>query len=96
MKKSIMILIFSLFSLGLTGCSLDASMEAIESFIPIKFADFKAAGLISGSTQRGHTTDYSYQVQSSVGNYTSRSAEQTTTDNSYKVSSSLQGAFVSK
>ena len=81
-----------------TGCSMEASIGEITGEIAIKFQDpAKTTGLVSGSTQTGTASGggVTYSVQSTVGNYMS-GIEQTTTDNSYKVYSSVQGAIVSQ
>lgn len=90
-----------LFVLGIltlaTGCSMEASLESLTE-IADKFMDpAKTTGLVSGSTQTGTATGggVTYYVQSTVGNYMS-GIEQGTTDNSYKVYSSVQGAIVSQ
>ncbi|WP_374075326.1 hypothetical protein [Bdellovibrio bacteriovorus] len=82
-----------------TGCSMEASLEQLAELAPapIKFQDpAKTTGLVSGSTQTGTATGggVTYHVQSTVGNYMS-GIEQTTSDNTYKVYSSVQGAIVS-
>ncbi|WP_295904664.1 hypothetical protein [uncultured Bdellovibrio sp.] len=96
MKK--LILLSSLLAFA-TGCSMDASLEQLAKNLPapIKFQDpAKTTGLVSGSTQTGTATGggVTYHVQSTVGNYMS-GIEQTTSDNTYKVYSSVQGAIVS-
>lgn len=94
MKKLILL---SLLVLA-TGCSMEASLEQLAVNSPIKFQDpAKTTGLVSGSTQTGTATGsdgVTYHVQSTVGNYMS-GIEQTTSDNTYKVYSSVQGAIVS-
>ncbi|WP_253696414.1 hypothetical protein ACLWBD_14510 [Bdellovibrio sp. HCB117] len=94
MKKLILL---SLVVLA-TGCSMEASLEQLAKEVPtIKFQDpAKTTGLVSGSTQTGTASGggVTYHVQSTVGNYMS-GIEQTTSDNSYKVYSSVQGAIVS-
>lgn len=90
------ILLISLLLMA-TGCSLDASLEQLTSELPIKFQDpAKTTGLVSGSTQTGTASGggVTYHVQSTVGSYMS-GIEQTTSDGSYKVYSSVQGAIVS-
>lgn len=82
-----------------TGCSMDASLMDIGKVAgPItKMQDpAKTTGLVSGSTQTGTTTGGGtvYHVQSTVGSYMS-GIEQTTSDGTYKVYSSVQGAIVS-
>ncbi|WP_413612352.1 hypothetical protein [Bdellovibrio sp. HCB-110] len=93
-NKLILLLLLAI----LTGCSLEASLEQLAGeAAPIKLQDpAKTTGLVSGSTQTGTATGggVTYHVQSTVGNYLSE-MEQTTTDNSYKVYSSVQGAIVS-
>ncbi|KYG68380.1 hypothetical protein AZI87_03780 [Bdellovibrio bacteriovorus] len=77
---------------------MEASLEQLAKEVPtIKFQDpAKTTGLVSGSTQTGTASGggVTYHVQSTVGNYMS-GIEQTTSDNSYKVYSSVQGAIVS-
>lgn len=77
---------------------MDASLEQLANVAPpVKFQDpAKTTGLVSGSTQTGTATGggVTYHVQSTVGNYMS-GIEQTTSDNTYKVYSSVQGAIVS-
>ncbi|WII73180.1 hypothetical protein QJS83_04745 [Bdellovibrio sp. 22V] len=93
MKKLILL---SLVVLA-TGCSMEASLQNLSELSPIKFQDpAKTTGLVSGSTQTGTATGggVTYHVQSTVGNYMS-GIEQTTSDNTYKVYSSVQGAIVS-
>lgn len=92
-------LFFLALSLLATGCSMDASLQQLTQIADpvIKFLDpAKSTGLVSGSTQTGAASGggVTYQVQSSVGNYTS-GIEQKTSDGSYKVYSSVQGAIVS-
>lgn len=95
MKK---LTIFALLIFATAGCSIDASLENLTAAIPIKFQDpAKTTGLVSGSTQTGIASGgggASYHVQSTVGSYMS-GIEQTTSDGSYKVYSSVQGAIVS-
>ena len=85
-----------------TGCSMEASLESITDAVESFLDPAKTTGLVSGSTQTGTATCASapcdgvtYTVQSTVGNYMS-GIEQTTTDSSYKVYSSVQGAIVSQ
>lgn len=77
---------------------MEASIGDIAG-ISVTFEDpAKTTGLVSGSTQVGSVIEggvTTYHVQSTVGNYMS-GIEQTTTDNSYKVYSSVQGAIVSQ
>lgn len=77
---------------------MEASLEQLTKISPpVKLQDpAKTTGLVSGSTQTGTATGggSTYYVQSTVGNYMS-GIEQTTSDNSYKVYSSVQGAIVS-
>ncbi|MDG0815492.1 hypothetical protein [Bdellovibrio svalbardensis] len=96
MKK---LLFLALMAVTTAGCSMDASLESLTKNIPaLKFQDpAKTTGLVSGSTQTGTASGgggATYHVQSSVGNYMS-GIEQTTSDGSYKVYSSVQGAIVS-
>ncbi|WP_415063246.1 hypothetical protein [Bdellovibrio sp.] len=94
MKK---LMILSITLLLATGCSMEASLQQLSSAVATKFQDpAKATGLVSGSTQTGTASGggVTYHVQSTVGNYMS-GIEQTTTDNTYKVYSSVQGAIVS-
>ena len=80
-----------------TGCSMEASLESMTESV-IKFMDpAKTTGLVSGSTQTGTASGggVTYQVQTTVGSYMS-GIEQTTSDGSYKVYSSVQGAIVSQ
>lgn len=82
----------------LSGCSMEASIESLTKDSPIKMQEpAKPIGLVSGSTQMGTATGggVTYHVQSSAGGYTS-GIEQKTSDNSYKIYSSVQGALVSK
>ncbi len=91
------LIILSATLMFVTGCSMEASLHQLTSETPIKFQDpAKATGLVSGSTQTGTASGggVTYHVQSTVGNYMS-GIEQTTTDNTYKVYSSVQGAIVS-
>ncbi len=93
MKKLILLSIVVLA----TGCSMEASLQQLSEVSPIKFQDpAKTTGLVSGSTQTGTATGngVTYHVQSTVGNYMS-GIEQGTSDGSYKVYSSVQGAIVS-
>ncbi|XGC80313.1 hypothetical protein ACES2L_13355 [Bdellovibrio bacteriovorus] len=97
MKK----LILSSLLVLTTGCSMDATLEAIEESVVepiVKMMDpAKTTGLVSGSTQTGTASGgggSTYYVQSTVGNYMS-GIEQNTSDGSYKVYSSVQGAIVS-
>lgn len=90
-------MILSITLLLATGCSMEASLQQLSSSVATKFQDpAKATGLVSGSTQTGTASGggVTYHVQSTVGNYMS-GIEQTTTDNTYKVYSSVQGAIVS-
>ncbi|KHD89166.1 MAG: hypothetical protein OM95_04930 [Bdellovibrio sp. ArHS] len=78
---------------------MEATLEQLAKEVPapIKFQDpAKTTGLVSGSTQTGTASGngVTYHVQSTVGNYMS-GIEQTTSDNTYKVYSSVQGAIVS-
>lgn len=98
MKK---IILASLLVLVTAGCSMDASLEQLQEEVVapiVKMMDpAKTTGLVSGSTQTGTASGgggATYFVQSTVGNYMS-GIEQTTSDNSYKVYSSVQGAIVS-
>lgn len=87
----------ALFAVVIAGCSMDISLEQVSKKSPIKFQSAKLAGLISGSSQIGTATGNggdTYIVQSTVGNYIS-SMEQTTSDNSYKIYSSVQGSIIS-
>lgn len=80
-----------------TGCSMEATLEQLVKNPETIFqAPAKTTGLVSGSSQVGTATGggTSYTVQSTVGNYMS-GIEQSTSDNSYKVYSSVQGAIVS-
>ncbi|WP_246845133.1 hypothetical protein [Bdellovibrio sp. NC01] len=83
-----------------TGCSMDATLQSLAQNpgSVIKAQDpAKTTGLVSGSTQTGTASGgggATYQVQSTVGSYMS-GIEQTTSDGSYKVYSSVQGAIVS-
>lgn len=94
MKK---LLVVSALVLLTAGCSMEASLEQLTE-IADKFMDpAKTTGLVSGSTQTGTATGggVTYYVQSTVGNYMS-GIEQSTSDGSYKVYSSVQGAIVSQ
>lgn len=76
---------------------MDVSLEQLTSKSPVKFESAKLAGLISGSSQIGTATGSggaTYTVQSTVGNYIS-SMEQSTSDGSYKIYSSVQGSIIS-
>lgn len=75
---------------------MEASLEQLTK-VAETFQSAKTTGLVSGSTQTGTATGNgtTYLVQSTVGNYMS-GIEQTTTDNSYRVYSSVQGAIVSQ
>lgn len=88
-------LLFFLLTLPITGCSLEASLVHLAPPAELQ-APAKTTGLVSGSTQTGTAIGggTTYFVQSTVGNYMS-GIEQTTSDNSYKVYSSVQGALVS-
>ena len=81
-----------------TGCSMDATLQSLTNSVATKLQDpAKTTGLVSGSTQTGTASGgggNSYKVQSTVGSYMS-GIEQTTSDGSYKVYSSVQGAIVS-
>ncbi|WP_413289611.1 hypothetical protein [Bdellovibrio sp. HCB337] len=81
-----------LLLIGLTGCSIEASLLDLRQNHGLLIFP-KASGIVSGSTQTG--TAGTYTVQSSVGNYLS-GVEQRTSDNTYKVFSSVQGALVSQ
>ncbi len=96
MKK---LALLGLMILATAGCSMDASLMDIAKSVPtVKFQDpAKTTGLVSGSTQTGTASGgggATYHVQSTVGSYMS-GIEQTTSDGSYKVYSSVQGAIVS-
>lgn len=95
------LLILSVLVLS-TGCSMEASLESLTEAVETFLDPAKTTGLVSGSTQTGTATcvvgpcdGVTYQVQSTVGNYMS-GIEQGTTDNTYKVYSSVQGAIVSQ
>ena len=88
--------------ISVSACSMDASLMNLSTVDPTtKTQDpAKMTGLVSGSTQIGVGKDptgvstQTYRVQSTVGNYMS-GIEQTTTDHSYRIYSSVQGAIVS-
>lgn len=72
---------------------MDITMEHLsKNPIAALFSKTKMSGLTSGSTQVG-TAAGGYVVQTTVGAYMS-DMEQTTTDNSYKVYSSVQGGLI--
>lgn len=87
-----------------TGCSMDASlMDLGKVGSIIKMQDpAKTTGLVSGSTQTGTATGtdgaghtVTYKVQSTVGSYMSAGqVNQTTSDGTYRVYSSVQLAIV--
>ena len=81
-----------------TGCSMDATLQSLTNNTVVKAQDpAKTTGLVSGSTQTGTASGgggNTYKVQSTVGSYMS-GIEQSTSDGTYKVYSSVQGAIVS-
>jgi undecaprenyl pyrophosphate phosphatase UppP len=81
----------------LSGCTLEASLQEISSTPDFVFNSAKTTGLIPGSSQSGTTSGgvTIYNIQSTLGSYVS-GVEQVTTDNSYKVYSSVQGALISQ
>lgn len=88
----------SVLAVFLAGCSLDASLTNLGSSPVIGIENSaKTSGLISGSTQAGTATGggTTYYMQSTLGSYVS-GMEQETTDHSYRVYSSVQGALISE
>lgn len=80
-----------------SGCTLEASIGQIAS-PEFEFQNnVKTTGLIPGSSQSGTASGggSSYHIQSTLGSYVS-GVEQETTDQSYKVYSSVQGALISE
>ncbi|MGZ3781213.1 MAG: hypothetical protein ACXVCY_11240 [Pseudobdellovibrionaceae bacterium] len=96
MRKIFILPVLSVMVLT-TGCSMDVTLEQLSKapVIGSLIQKSKMAGLTSGSTQSGKTTDNSYTVQTTVGSYTSN-MDQTTSDKSYKVYSSVQGGLVAQ
>lgn len=83
-------LLFIVLMFIMSGCSLEASIEAISKAPTSVFSAANAKGLIPGSNQAG--TAGEYHIQSSVGNYKS-DMQQVTTDGSYQIRSSVQGTL---
>jgi len=88
-----------ILAIFVSGCSLDASLQDLGAAKPgFTFQNTaKTSGLISGSTQAGTATGggVTYHMQSTLGSYVS-GVEQETTDSTYKVYSSVQGALISE
>ncbi len=90
--------VFAIAALVATsGCSMEASLQKLASEHPSILLPAKASGLVAGSSQIGTATDgvTTYHVQSTVGNFTSEIAQETT-DGSYKIYGSVQGALISE
>lgn len=93
MRRLILITIVWLTS----GCSLEASIMSLDSVSEVIEDLSNSMGLVSGSSQTATASGgggSDYLVQSTVGNYSS-GVEQATTDDTYKVYSSVQGAIIS-
>lgn len=80
-----------------SGCTLEASLQQIVSPDFDFQSNVKTTGLIPGSSQSGTASGggSTYHIQSTLGSYVS-GVEQETTDQSYKVYSSVQGALISE
>jgi hypothetical protein len=81
----------------MSGCSLEVSLQEITSKTDLASNTAKTTGLIPGSSQSGTTSGSgpNYHIQSTLGSYVS-GVDQETTDHSYQVYSSVQGALISK
>lgn len=81
----------------ISGCTLEASLQEITSKPDFVFNTAKTTGLVPGSSQSGTASGSgsTYHIQSTLGSYVS-GVEQETTDQSYKVYSSVQGALISQ
>jgi hypothetical protein len=87
-----------LIMITVSGCTLEASLQEITSKPDFVFRNSaKTTGLIPGSSQTGTASGggSSYHIQSTLGSFVS-GVEQETTDQSYKVYSSVQGALISE
>jgi hypothetical protein len=87
MKEKVLFIVLMFI---MSGCSLEASIEALSKVPSTVFSAANAKGLIPGSNQAGTAGDYN--IQSSVGNYKS-DMQQVTTDGSYEIRSSVQGTL---
>lgn len=92
--KKLLVLSVSVLIFG-TGCSMDITMDQLAQNPIVKLlSKSKMTGIAAGSTQVGTATG-GYQVQTTVGGYMS-DMEQTTSDKSYRVFSSVQGGLVTQ
>lgn len=92
-------IVFAMAALSLTtACQMDASITRLGSTVSDVFFPAKATGIVSGSSQDGYVgspTNPSYRIQSTLGSYVS-TLEQTTSDGSYVIYSSVQGAIMAQ
>lgn len=95
LKKLLRIFIFIILAMGLSACTLEASITDLNHsiFSSANSNEANGAEFVSGSNQYEHTLLRNYKINSSAG---SRTKEiQSSTPRGYKMFSTVQGELIS-
>jgi hypothetical protein len=93
LKKTIQRFLIFAGALGLSACSIEASISSITDASPFELKKATGAEFVSGSNQYDHTLLRNYKINSSAGSMTQEI--QSDTPRGYKMYSSVQGALIS-
>ena len=80
-------------AIGLSACSIEASISSITDFTETALDKPNGAEFVSGSNQFDHTLVRNYKINSSAGSITKEIKSET--PRGYKMYSSVQGALIS-